>query len=209
MLTLTAVIVWLALGWLLPGLTLSLLPGTTLPDDLVGTLLGLAAAVIALCSWQDLAPTRERWRTPFASAVAYIGGFSLYAAMLPTQLALVAGLTLAGPVAFLAEFVTGLAAPLALLAMPGMKAMLDPALRPARRPAWDAPRQAMLRFVVALVVGFICMAAMVGPMVQSIPAAAASMTTIWGEMLAALTGLVFFLSLIVALTLAWEQLAYD
>ena len=159
MLTLTAVIVWLALGWLLPGLTLSLLPGTTLPDDLVGTLLGLAAAVIALCSWQDLAPTRERWRTPFASAVAYIGGFSLYAAMLPTQLALVAGLTLAGPVAFLAEFAVALAAPLALLAMPGMKAMLDPELRPARRPAWDAPRQAMLRCVVALVVGFICMAA--------------------------------------------------
>ena len=197
MLTLTAVIVWLALGWLLPG--------TEINPDLAGTLYGVAAAVIALCSWQDLSPTLERWRTPFASAIAYIGGFTLYAAMLPTQLATVTGLALAGPVAFLAEFVTGLAAPLALIAMPGMKAMMNP----VRRPSWDAPRQAMLRCVVALVVGFICMASMIGPMVQSIPAAAASMTTIWGDMLAALTGLVFFLSLIVVLTLAWEQLAYD
>ena len=105
--------------------------------------------------------------------------------------------------AFFAEFAVGLAAPLALLSMPGVKAMMVP----WGRPNWAAPRQSYIRAVITVLVGFICMASMVGPMVQSIPTAAASMSSIWGEMLAALAGLVFFLSLLDALALGWEQLA--
>ena len=194
-----AVAVWIALRWLLLG--------TAISPDLVGLLFGVSAAVIAVCAWQDLSPTQEQWRTPFASAVAYVAAFTLYAAMLPEGLAAVTGLTLDGSVAFLAEFATGLAAPLALIAMPGMKAMM--VMAPWRRPNQDAPRQAYFRCVVTLVVGFICAFSMVGPMVQSIPASAEAMTTPWGDMLGALASAVFFLSLMAVLALAWEQMAHD
>ena len=198
MLTLTAVIIGLGLRWLLPG--------SGVPDNLAALLYGLLAAVAALCSWLDLSPTLEQWRTPFASAIAYIAGVTLYAAMLPSTLALVTGLTLAGPVGFFVEFAAGFAAPLALVLMPGVKAMMVP-LR--WRPNPYAPRQAYVRCVSVVVVGLICVASMVAPMVQSIPAAAASMTFPWGGLLAALAGLVYFLALLTALALAYEQLAYE
>ena len=131
MMTLVMVLLFLAVVRLLPA-------GQ---PDLAGVFVAFAALVIALAAAADLSLwTSPSPRTPLWTAVLFALALPVYLGGLGGSLALVMDLTgsATGPVRFVVEFGVLLAAPLAMAASPGFKAMAG--FRAARRPSrWTRP----------------------------------------------------------------------
>ena len=117
----------------------------------------------------------------------------------------------AGPIRFVVEFGVLLAAPLAMAASPGFKAMAG--FRTARRPSrWDHTtdwRPAMRVLAVFMVAILALIQLAFGAGVSGLPEALEAIDGVWSGMLGEIYGMLFALGLLSAFLLAFEQWQYD